>query len=460
MRIVVVVKSDSVYNKIKLMFSDYDVLPNIPIFQELQEFVFSDEANVAIIDGTLHWKSKAEDLLIKYEIPYIIFNGNFDELVTSVNDRRFSNKSTIVEVDKDELNQEELAGLGQNSDMDSSQGGPVEKEIIYQIKEVQKFIDREVIREVLVETPVRVEVPVIVEKIVEVPVEVKVEVPVEKRVTVQQLKTMPKQLIVVGSLYSGAGSSFVSIALAKVLNKLRVDTCVVEYPANEPYLYVTLDGSTHLPRDYSFIFPQILQGQDIKKRSQEWEDDFITWMPADPAMGRITNWTSEHMSKCLYGIKNAVTILDISTSWSDPALKDILLQADHLLLIAGPEPARLLSSTSKSVKQYIKQELGSRAKIVANFVPDIANSKTKEWIDSLPGQTIVRIPGLPNADMVDAAWKGNTIFDDNDQILTKFLDCFYPLIREVIPRDYNIERPVRKGLINRLKFKIGSRGDR
>lgn len=483
MRIVVVVKNDSSYKKIKQNFSEHEVLPNIPIYIELQEFVFSDEASFAIIEDSVHWRARAEALLTEYGVPYILFSGNFDELVEKVASRSFSNKPVVLPKEVLEGQAEEAAGLGNEESGEGStetnvrdepivtggsssagSGGSVREVIKYVdrevIKEVPKYIDRDVVREVQVEklVEVPVEVKVLVEKLVEVPVEVKIEVPVERRVHVQQLRAMPKQLIVVGSLFAGAGSSFTSIALAKVLNALRVDTCVVEYPANEPYLYVSLDGSTHLPRDYSFIFPQIQQGHDIKKRTEEWTNEFITWMPSDPATGKLTNWTSEHMSKCLYGLKNAVTILDISTAWEDPALYDVILQADHALLVAGPEPARLLSSQSRAIKQFLHKQMNGKVKIVANFVPDVANSKTREWIDSLPAQTIAKIPGLPSAEMVDASWKGKTIFDDNQQLIAKFTDCLFPLIRQVVPKDYLIERSDKKSVMQFLKSKIERRG--
>lgn len=485
-RLLVVVKQDTVYKKIKQVFADYEVLPNIPMYLELQEFVIGEEATLAIIDGTLHWKDKAENLLNKYDMPYVLFSGNFDELRAKVDGKTFSNKPQLVAQTVSGSLPNDPAGQGNEPGREAPAPAltlqvpseyplaepvreatlsvPQEPVIQYVdreiIKEVPKFIDREVIKEVerIVEKRVEVPVEVKVEVPVEVPVEVRVEVPVERRVNVHQLRAMPKQLIVVGSLYSGAGSSFVSIALAKVLNSLRVETCVLEYPANEPYLYIHLDGATRMPRDYSYLFPQVMQGQDIKRRNQEWQDEYITWMPADPALGPMANWTGELMARCLFGVKSAVTILDISSSWDDPELKDILLQADQLLLVAGPEPARLLSSQARTIKNYLKKEIQQvEIKVIANFVPDVPNRKTREWIESLPGRTITRIPGLRSAEIVDASWKGRTVFDDNPQLVDKFTDCFFPLVRQIIPKDYMLERPKGKGFINRLTSKLGRR---
>lgn len=459
MRLVVIVKTDSTYKKIEKMFSSYEVLANMPIYMELLEFVIGigDESVIAIIEESIHWSPKAAALLAEYNVPFVKFNGNFDDLEAQINPRISTTKPDLSKGNSNEdaglgIKEDEAAAATETSNGSSgtvSSGGGVKQEIIYVDREVTRYVDREVIKEVPVEKVI--EVPVVVEKVVEVPV--------EKHIKVQQLRAMSKKLIVIGSLYSGAGSSFVNVALAKVLDSIRVDTTVMEYPAVEPYLHMSLDGTKHLPRDYTYIFPQIMQGQDTKKRTVEWRDGLITWMPSDPANGKLTEWTSEHMTKCLYAMNNAVTILDISTAWADPALHDVILQADHVLIVAGPEPARLLSSQAKMIKNFLKKhENYSKMKVIANFVPDSPNPKTQEWIRSLPAQTVVRVPGLPSADVIDASWRGGTVFDDDKELISKFTDVFFPLIRQIVPKDYLLENPKSKSIFRGIRSMIGGLG--
>lgn len=471
MRWLVAVKIDQAYKKIVQILGEHnEVLQNVSVFKELNETIIGDDIDFAIIEHSIHWRNRAEALFSEHRIPYIVFTGEFKDLETKIKEHGFSNKPMVIEetqtnaqVAAAEEVESEITVGGQKppaapiytpdsvSSKEERSTAAAPPTIIYRDREVPKYIDRPVEVEKYIEVPTYIDRPVEVK--VEVPVEVIVEVPVEveKLINVPYLKTMPKQLIVIGSLYSGAGSSFASIALAKVLNSLRVDTCVIEHPINEPYFYITLDGSMRLPRDYSYIFPQVLEGVDIKKRSQEWQDEYITWMPSDPATGKLTNWTSEHMAKCLYGIKNAVTILDISTSWLEPGLKEILLQADHVLLVAGPEPARLLSSEAKSIKSFIRRELEDKVQVIANQVPEGRGGKTREWLESLPADVISRIPGLLSSDMVHASWEGKTVFDDDPELVLKFTECFFSLLRQIIPREYLVQRSSSKGVMSWIK---------
>lgn len=476
MRWLVAVKIDQAYKKIVQIIGEHnEVLQNVSVFKELNETIIGDDIDFAIIEHSIHWRIRAEALFSEYKIPYIVFNGEFRDLETKIKEHGFSNQPLVISetqvsselaATEDVVPEKTVGGQkppavpsistppihhNENVNPATKPAGAGEPTIIYRDREVHKYIDRPVEVEKYIEVPTYIDRQVEVH--VEIPVEVRVEVPVEveKVISVPYLKTMPKQLIVIGSLYSGAGSSFASIALAKVLNTLRVDTCVTEHPVNEPYLYVTLDGSMRLPRDYSYIFPQVLQGIDIKKRSEEWQDEYITWLPSDPATGKLTNWTSELMAKCLYGIKNAVTILDISTAWMEPGLKEILLQADHVLLVAGPEPARLLSSQAKSIKTFIRRELEDKVQVIANQVPEGRTGKTREWLDSLPAEVISRIPGVPSSDVIHASWSGKTVFDDDPELVLKFTECYFSLLRQILPREYLVQRTASKGVMSWIK---------
>jgi hypothetical protein len=182
MRLLVIVKSDAVYKKIQQLFSEkYEVLNNIPHFVELQEFVISDEASVAILDDSIHWKERAEQLLLNYGIPVIHFKGNFDDLVAKIEGKEtvekkqvssepnISTEKKIPSISKDQTvskRHEKMINVNDSKVSSPANQSTPPKEII---REIPKFIEREVIKEIPVEKIVEREVirEVPVEKIIE-----------------------------------------------------------------------------------------------------------------------------------------------------------------------------------------------------------------------------------------------------------------------------------------------------
>lgn len=192
-----------VYRRVKQNFSQYEILRNASHYNELQEMVRTEEIEVVVIDSQLHWSQRAEKLLVDYEVPYILFTGNIDELlyklehflspIGTVDEASTSSSSSVIhkeaeatkpapkaEVSQTENQRKQIPGVSSTAATAShvevekktnTTPIPPEPKIIERqvIKEVPKYIDRQVIK--------RVEVPVekIVEKIVEVPVEKMVE---------------------------------------------------------------------------------------------------------------------------------------------------------------------------------------------------------------------------------------------------------------------------------------------
>lgn len=192
MRLCVVVKSDMVYKKIKQIFSDYEVLTNASHFMELSEIVRSEEINIAVIEEGVHWRNRAENYLNDYSIPFVIFTGNFDELIEKVRASTYDTASAtpmetpVQEKKAEESSKEEfeipakqdktinllesrknqVPKLQHNTQLkkeDTSQDRPVQT--IEVIREVPKYIEK--VKEIPVEK--------VVERIKEVPVETVIE---------------------------------------------------------------------------------------------------------------------------------------------------------------------------------------------------------------------------------------------------------------------------------------------
>lgn len=461
-RIAVAVKSQHLYNKIRKIFvpPTYEVTRNISHKTELQEFVLGDEADIAIVDGMLSWSQIAVNTLREYKIDVLLFEGDFDQIEEEIR-RKFPVVTS------------EESGQGKEEDAETVAASPPKPVIpehpvppsvsakeqeppsspppadpppsSAQTERLQQELEE--LRRKLSETERessqrlkdlerqhREEVERLKNQPPPDPERIEVQVEVEGP---ERYRAIPQQFIVVGGLYRGVGSTFLSIALAKVLDSMNIQTLVMEFPRNEPYLYYRLGGQQKLPRNYAFFYPQMLGSQKASPLGQreEWVDGNITWLPADPSTGPLDSWTNDHMRKAVYRAKQTITILDVGTAWLDPALEDVLAQAHHTLLIAGPDPAKLASRHGKNIVAKLREEQLD-VSLIANFVPDPVLPKTKEWFDhvgSFSFPILCRFPCLSQNEIIKSTWDCNTIFDQNEVMLHKAYNHFLPLIKNVVP---------------------------
>lgn len=66
---------------------------------------------------------------------------------------------------------------------------------------------------------------------------------IEKEIIqLERYNVLPNKTIVIGSLYPGAGSTFVALTLARLLHFLGVPSAVVDSPVHTPELYSLLYG--------------------------------------------------------------------------------------------------------------------------------------------------------------------------------------------------------------------------
>ncbi|MEK4983577.1 hypothetical protein [Bacillus sp. FSL K6-6540] len=139
---------------------------------------------MAIIEDRIHWRDRAERLLNEYDIPYVIFSGNFEELIDKVNGggAHITPSSSHVEITQEEVavTREVATATPMRREEATVKEKPLaveinipKQEVVHEpkeiIREVPKYIEKQVIKEVpkYIDREVIKEVPVEVEKIVE-----------------------------------------------------------------------------------------------------------------------------------------------------------------------------------------------------------------------------------------------------------------------------------------------------
>jgi serine/threonine protein kinase len=254
-----------------------------------------------------------------------------------------------------------------------------------------------------------------------------------------------QKLIVVGSAYPGAGSTFFILALASALNKLQIHHDVAEYPTIEPDLYSLLQGEYCMPENYRFLQEHLSQSSGMQMNS-EWREGFTQWHPANP-MSLVQQWDTELGFKFLTYLKNPIVIVDISNRWNDPAIIDICAHADDLVLVVDSQPVKLRrQSTMKifdALKQFVKN--GKAVHIAANRDP--GQKAGNEWLRSLPLKPDAVLPNIPYEIMLRFIREGNLFFE-NSEIQEQLFHAIFPFLRVICPSEL-------KSNGKKIKFKRG-----
>jgi serine/threonine-protein kinase len=237
-----------------------------------------------------------------------------------------------------------------------------------------------------------------------------------------------RKLILVGSLYAGAGSTFTALSLSKALNHFQIPHALIEHPSNDPELYTILFGERYAPKEYIFTLDKIKQ--NLLEQTAVWRNGYAEWHPLPPAGGE-QDCEIEQCYKLLYSITQPIILLDISHHWNDPTVRELCKLADEIIVVAGPSLPKLnMPSSLKRINQLIDlQTRGKSVKLVANRQTVFAAHK--EWLISLPFAPICIIPELEYAEVLQSLWSGHLV-QDNEQVSKLLTNLLLPLIKRFI----------------------------
>jgi eukaryotic-like serine/threonine-protein kinase len=236
-----------------------------------------------------------------------------------------------------------------------------------------------------------------------------------------------QQLIVVGGLTEGSGASFTAIALARVLNRLKITHSVVELPGVQPDLFQTLFGEKKAPRGFGFITEKIQYGEG-RSTSVPWIDGFTEWVPLPPGFQRNSgNWSAAHMKRLIEGLTHRVVIMDAGSSWSDIMMDAVCKQADLILLVCGPSPVHLSRPiASQTWLKLVKlKEEGINIQVIANRNTEFAGKE--EWLRALPAKPLCHIPEFPSGEVWSSLWRGE-LLADQPRVFREMLVSFKPIV--------------------------------
>ncbi|SDE40904.1 serine/threonine protein kinase [Paenibacillus sp. UNCCL117] len=235
----------------------------------------------------------------------------------------------------------------------------------------------------------------------------------------------PPLVIAVGSLYAGAGATFVALALAQALEECRVPHAVIEPPSPSPELAALLFAMKNEPPHYRYYDaamrePGAAHGGDVR-----WERGRTLWLPASddwrqaflrsggsgrqppdesgglqaPSFAQAGAWF-----KLIHTLRRPVTIVDIGSRWEEPETAALLETVTDVVYVADPMVHKLQTAAVERRLRLLLDELkpGCRRHAVAN---KCAGGRAP-WLELLPESPGCVLPALDSSLLAEAAWRG------------------------------------------------------
>lgn len=264
---------------------------------------------------------------------------------------------------------------------------------------------------------------------------------------VEVIKTVysniPQKNIGIVNLSRRAGSTFVTLNIAKALSDKGVLTSVIEISSKKPYLFDYLGVQQKLLaddmdfNDYLYV-NDIIENSDTRKKKLLYED-CILWMLFNPLRRINKSLEEEHVySMIKFSKNNSVNLWDIGSHLENLEFKEILNILDTVLLIVDPLPPEIIQNEKAlhNFKKLLQQ--GLEGYVIINKHNRGVN--VKELIEYLGCSPVTYIPYINPEQIYEAVYHYKIPYE-------------LPKVREVLNHkiDILIEKVLLYGKISKEK---------
>jgi len=402
MKIALSMKSNFAYDRLVRDLTQYEIHPQLKTLEEVREVIQYWQPDVMVLDKHLAYFEEAQKILLRFNIYILTFDSDFETAIEDLHTH-----------------------AAFFTDTDEQQEKYIPDQSKYK-KQLKKKPEREEPKQ-----------KVIIKKEY-----------VEKEVEKLSFTGIPSNLIVVGSMWAGSGSTTLAINLARAIAKRQLQVSYIEFPTLKPYMfdYLSIDSHETEKRTYVDHF-HLLNKKGVIGRDRIWMNSGIQWFVNDSRLVPVHSFKYEQMMKVLYSIKTPITIVDISTHWENPEIQDFLHQADEVFVCVEPDPIKidwlsLISDHGKRtdyqrpeyetisfLKELEKDEGISFQYITMKHTKGIDQ---KEWLGCLEKEPLTTIPYIPYEDAIAAVWNSRFLYDE-ESYFQIFETAFKPIIKRVLP---------------------------
>lgn len=422
MKIAISMKSNFAFERLYVTLGKKSYSPDIEIHKEnvvdlktLDDVIEFWEPDYLVLDSKINEFQTMEGLLRQHHVETIPFDSDFDKVIETIN----------------ELMGEEV--------------------------EVEEQSDRQPIKYVTEDVPEKI---VYKDRIV------------EKEVIRTSFTSIPNKLVVVASMWGGAGSTTFSTNLARAIANRGLKVSYIEFPLAKPYMFDYLlipqkEEEKHMR--YTDIMQEIKSKGVVRNKDNIWSEKGIDWFVTDTRKEPIQSFTYEEMLKLTYSVNSTITIVDISSNLHNPDIQQFLHHADEIFVCVEPDIIKIdwLSEIRNGGK---RTPLQRKEKLVIDFLNQIEETEgikyqfinmkytqmidNKTWLQCLEKKPLVFFPAYDYETLIECVWKSKFLYDDETDELEKALK---PAIVSILPREfYKIKKSVSKKekfgkIIGRLK---------
>lgn len=391
---------------------------NIQSLDVLEDVITFWQPELFILDTKLSDIAKMSAMVENHFIPVIYFDSDFEEVLNQVN-HYFKHEND----NEDDETRKQIEYVAVDA--------PKEKEIIYK----ERVIEKEVVK--------------------------------------TSYTSVPNKIIVIGSLWHGAGATTLAMNLARAIAERGLVVSYVEYPTLKPYMFDFLSipmKEEEQNTKYIDYARNILERGRVLKKNFYWHDNGVNWYVIDSRYEPIDTFSYDDMLKFVYSINSTITIIDVSSKLSD--VQDFLHHADEIFVCIEPDPVKF-DWTSTVEREGKRSSLQRKEKVIIDFLNDIEKSEgisyqfvnmkyskkidVKTWAECLANKkAITSIPSISYDDLIECVWKSQILYDRDGyrELLEKHLK---PIISKILPREfYDIKRegPKRDKLFGLLKRSV------
>ncbi|MCG8485298.1 MAG: hypothetical protein MJA31_18465 [Clostridia bacterium] len=201
---------------------------------------------------------------------------------------------------------------------------------------------------------------------------------------------IPQKNIGIVNLSQRAGSTFVTLNMAKALSDNGVLTSVIEIPFKAPYIFDYLGIQQKLLADdinfnnYLYI-NDVIEKVEIKKKKLLYED-CILWMVCNPLRVINKSLENQHIHNIIKLCKNtSVNLCDLGSNLLHSSFEELLIFLDVVLLIVDPLPSEIILN-EKTLKKFKNlQDQGLEGYMIINkYCKGVHMKELTEYLECSP----------------------------------------------------------------------------
>lgn len=253
------------------------------------------------------------------------------------------------------------------------------------------------------------------------------------------IRALASKVIVVGSLYAGAGSTLLGTNFARALTETELTISYIEHPTIPPYMYnyLGLSSISTNPNDNDFLElgeQLVKQGQPIGK--QQFETKYgVQWLLNHPDYAPYPQYSFEELVTKVYTLQSNVIVVDVGTNWLDKEIQKFIRVADQILLCVEPDLIKNMAVSNQPGQKKIIESL-QVPELIGRFetvlMKHVHNIDLKNVRKYLPKAPVTEVPYIDFRDYVQALYKTRLVYDLPEYTMD-LSAAFAPIIQRTVP---------------------------